>query len=118
MRYVLLALVVAVTACVDTAGNNESGGALKAGAFDVCTRFVEDRLISPGSAEFPDFFDYDDEVSVTRAGDEFTVISHVDSENAFGASLQSDFSCVVEHVASTEEGNDYRLVTLDVAEPF
>lgn len=74
---------------------------MRAVAFDVCKDFVKDRLKAPGSARFPDFFDDDDEVRVSSVGDRYTVRSHVDAENSFGALLQTDFTCVVE-----DDGDD------------
>jgi hypothetical protein len=80
-----------------------------AGAFDVCTQFVEDRLTSPGSAQFPDFFEDDGEVTVTitRAGN-YRITSQVDSENSFGALLRAYFDCTVRPLG----GGEWQLVDL------
>jgi hypothetical protein len=92
-----------------------TGDDLKYGAFDVCTQFVKERLRSPGSAEFPNEFEDDGEVVFTNDpadADVWTVTSHVDSQNGFGALLQSDFVCQVRHV----DGTQWRLVDLNIAE--
>lgn len=66
----------------------------RAAAFDVCTKFVRERLKAPGSAEWRD--PYGDQVRYN--GDDegpITVTASVDSENGFGALLRSDYECTV-----------------------
>ncbi|HMG42150.1 MAG TPA: hypothetical protein VK611_12510 [Acidimicrobiales bacterium] len=103
---------ILLSACSSTADEEPTADDIKYGAFDVCTQFVKDRLLSPGSAEFPNEFEDDGEVIITSVADEYTVVSHVDSENGFGALLQTPFSCKVRHV----EGTRYRLVDLQLDE--
>lgn len=100
-----LVLVVAVIGgCValSLAGDDDGGGssieAQEADAYRVCKDFVRDRLRSPGSAEFPDYFDHDAEVIVVSTGNGFRITSHVDSENGFGALLQTPWVCEVADV--------------------
>jgi hypothetical protein len=65
-------------------------------AFDMCKQFVKNRLKSPSTAKFRNFFQNDGEVIVTGFGNgPYTVTSSVDSENGFGASLRSTFQCTV-----------------------
>lgn len=80
-------------------------------AYNVCKQFVERQLTSPGSAEYPDFFDNDDEVRITLLADNnYRVNSQVDSDNAFGASLRSFFECTVDY-----QGDDqWQLVDLQM----
>lgn len=81
------------------------------GAFDVCQQFVERRLTSPASAEYPDYFEDDGEVTVWRlANGDYRVYSQVDSENGFGASLRSFFVCTVDYTG----GGNYQLVDLEI----
>lgn len=81
------------------------------GAFDVCKQFVEQRLTSPGSAEYPDYFDDDPEVVVWQlANGDYRVYSQVDSENGFGASLRSHFVCTVDYTG----GGNYQLASLEL----
>lgn len=71
-----------------------------------CAEFTRDRLRSPGSADFPE---YDDRgVTITRSGARWTVRSFVDSDNALGASVRTNFTCVVR-----DTGDDWRLEDWD-----
>ncbi|UIU47042.1 hypothetical protein [Microcystis phage MinS1] len=68
----------------------------------MCEDFVDDRLRSPSSAEFPD--------PVTRkSGTQTWVVEGaVDSENGFGAMIRSTYTCEVRYA-----GDDvWRLVDL------
>lgn len=56
----------------------------------MCQQFVTDRLKAPGTADFP----WGDR-TVTRSGKTFTVVSYVDSQNAFGAKLRTHYTCKV-----------------------
>lgn len=95
-------------------GGNDDGSDdpenLEFGSFDVCTQFVKERLRAPATAEFPNEFEDDGEVTITHVGETYTVISHVDSENGFGALLTTPFTCVVRHVS----GDNWRLVDLNM----
>lgn len=117
----LLLLAVAVVLAIVSGLSGDGGGSdgaddapsadeLDAGAFDVCTQFVKDRLKSPSTAKFRNFYEDDGEVVVTHAADTYTVSSTVDSENGFGAMLRSTFRCEVRHVS----GTSWRLVDLQI----
>jgi hypothetical protein len=59
----------------------------------LCEAAVKDRLKSPASAAFP--FGLAAQAKVT--GDRtYQIVSHVDSQNGFGAMLRSRFICTVE----------------------
>lgn len=80
----------------------------EASAYDACKEFVEARLKAPSTAEFPDYWDQDDEVRVAGVGEDmFTIQSHVDAENGFGAQIQTQFVCEVR-----DRGDRWRLVDL------
>lgn len=65
-------------------------------AFEMCKDFVRERLRSPGSAVFRNYYEDDGEVLVIGSGKgPYTISSSVDSENGFGALLRTDFSCTV-----------------------
>lgn len=108
----LMVVVLAVGYVVGLfTGDDEAEGDREFGAFDTCTEFVRDRLRSPTSAEFRNYFEDDGEVSVIGTGEgPYVVRSSVDSQNAFGASLRSEFTCTVRHVG---DGN-WRLVNLSL----
>jgi hypothetical protein len=57
-----------------------------------CERQVRERLKSPSSADFP-FLDY---VATHQGNDKYIVKSYVDAQNSFGATLRSDWVCVVQ----------------------
>lgn len=109
----VLALAYGCGALLTSGDDNGSGRDREVSeltAFNVCKDFVRDRLKSPGSATFRNYFEDDGEVRVTRSGNTFTVRSSVDAENSFGASLRSNFECVVRNTT----GDTYRLVSLDI----
>lgn len=96
----------------DDDGGGSSGDDLEYAAFDVCTQFVKDRLRSPGTASFRNYFEDDGEVTVAGGPSVFTVRSSVDSENGFGATIRSNFTCEVRHTT----GTSFRLVDLQISE--
>lgn len=54
-------------------------------------RFVEKKLKVPSSADFDALF----KSKITRNGKEYTVISHVESQNSFGAKVRSRYIAVI-----------------------
>ena len=78
----------------------------KGSAAVACQEFVTRRLKSPGSADFPWNFG-----EVTSTGDTFTVRSHVDSQNSYGALLRTNYVCTVE-----DRGESWFLVEMDLSE--
>jgi hypothetical protein len=105
---VALAVALAVAGCASVDSDPEEDA--RYGAFTVCTKFVEDRLKSPGSASFRNYFEDDGEVVVAKTGDSYSVLSTVDSENSFGANIRTSFLCVVEPTG----GDNWRLVSLEL----
>ena len=104
-------LLVPIAFLVNTGKDEPDAEDLRYGAFDVCTQFVKDRLRAPATAEFPNQFEDDGEVTITHTGETYTVVSQVDSENGFGALLTTPFNCVVRHTS----GDNWRLVDLNMA---
>lgn len=103
----LVAIVLVGVACSDTSESEDMNYA----AFDICTKFVKDRLKAPSSAKFRNFFEDDGEVTVTGSGDgPFVVRSTVDSENSFGAQIRGDFVCTVRNTGDS----NWRLVDLQL----
>lgn len=73
----------------------------------ICENAVKSRLKSPGSADFP----FGHGTAVTSSGPgAYTLASHVDSQNGFGAMLRTHFVCSVS--GSGTEFSGYRLVNL------
>ena len=93
---VMGAFVLLVGGCtLAVTGNDESDaggdGRDEIGAGVMCEQFIEDRLLSPSSADFQNSAEY----RITGTGDQYTVSGFVDAENAFGASLRSEWTCTV-----------------------
>lgn len=110
---VALIIVAGMCGAADDGDEPDATEDLEFGAFDVCTQFVKDRLKSPGSAEFRNYFEDDGEVIVTGSGNgPYTVMSSVDSQNGFGAMIRTDFVCEVTNTG----GENWRLVNLVVDE--
>lgn len=92
MRKITVALASLTAAPLLLAGCG--GGGDEDGAIAYCHQFVEDRLKSPDSADFPSFPDHD----VTETGTmQWRVSSYVDAENSFGASLRTDWTCEISY---------------------
>lgn len=111
----VLAFVVIVAVVGSMGGDDDtnSSDTMRLSAFDVCKDFVKDRLRSPGSAKFRNFFEDDGEVIVTGAGKgPYTVRSTVDSENGFGALIRTDFTCSVTNTS----GDRWRLNSVSTDE--
>ncbi|MBA2952162.1 hypothetical protein GON03_19280 [Nocardioides sp. MAH-18] len=97
MKLATIALtpVLAVLAVGCSSGGEDDGGG-EYGAKDVCQQFVEDRLKSPGTADFSS------EVASENSDGSWTVRGDVDSENGFGALLRNSYECTVRYQPSTE----------------
>jgi hypothetical protein len=98
----MLLTVLALYGCAQLVGG---GGPDRVEAFTVCQQFVEQRLKSPASADFPP----PSEATISNSGDTWTIDGYVDAANSFGASLRSNFTCVVEHTG----GDQWALVSLE-----
>jgi ribosomal protein L37E len=79
----------------DSSSSSSSGSTNKFLSYTYAEDFVKKKLKSPGSAEFPGTFEKADHI--TELGyNKYKIISWVDSQNGFGASLRTRFSCVIE----------------------
>lgn len=77
------------------------------GAFDVSHRFVEKRLLSPGSAQWADYSK--DAVYFDRSMSRWKVTSWVDSQNSFGALMRTHYTCTLHHTG----GGNWKLDHLE-----
>lgn len=75
-------------------------------AWTVCQQFVERRLKSPASAKWAAGFN---DFTTHLGNGRYQAKAWVDSQNAFGAMLRTNFECTVAHV----KGDDWRLETLN-----
>ena len=105
-RVVLVAIaVIALLAVGPLAGQAWAKGS-KAGAWDVCSQFLIDRLKAPATADIAEYGDPD--TSVSKSGKTYTVVAFVDAENSFGANIRTDYICTVRYTS----GRSYRLLDL------
>lgn len=108
---ILLLCITPFTMACEVPDDGGGGGGTSASdqehtAFEMCKKFVKDRLKAPESATFRNFFQDDGEVSVTGSGNgPYVVTSSVDSENSFGAKLRANFRCTVTNTS----GNNWHL---------
>ncbi len=93
----IIGVSVAYTALVMRNGNpwkSGNSGDDRLMAWVMCQQFIEARLISPSSAEFPVM---DTEATIERVADSghqpwpYRVRSYVDSQNGFGAMIRKGF---------------------------
>lgn len=73
-------------------------------------RFVEKKLVSPGTAKFPSWWnDHDKDVQVIDWGDgRFHVMGWVDSQNSFGGLIRTKYLCELH----TDDGETWTLDSL------
>lgn len=65
----------------------------------VAQRFVRNQLKSPSTAEFPACHT----MTISRAGNTWTVASYVDAQNSFGAMLRNRFLAEIEYQPSDNQ---------------
>ncbi len=63
-------------------------------AWVMCQQFVEDRLRSPKSADYPGGYD---RYTTDLGGGRYRVKAYVDAKNAFGVELRTKFECTVKY---------------------
>jgi len=82
-------------------------------AYTAAKAFVEQRLKSPSTAEFP--WMSQSGVTVLPAGEcGFRVLGYVDAQNAFGATMRARYVADIEHVP----GGNWAPVNIEILEPF
>jgi hypothetical protein len=74
--------------------------AFRRDAFEVCKRIVKSNLKSPSTAKFRNVNEDDGEVLITNytEPDQWDVNSTVDSENSFGGTVRTRFSCSLNYI--------------------
>ena len=91
-----LALTMTLTACGTSSDPNDEdhiNGMDRAMAFVLCKKNVEKKLQSPDSAKWQNITSATIEKS--DDGNQWGVRTHVDSDNAMGASLRTEVACTV-----------------------
>jgi hypothetical protein len=102
----LSALIIVTLLLVGPGASEAWAKGSKAGAWQVCTQFVKDRLKAPATSDFAEY--RDEGTSVTKTGKTYTVLGYVDAENSFGANIRTDYTCKVRY----KSGRTYTLVDL------
>jgi hypothetical protein len=85
-------------------GNRSTSGADPISAFVMCKQFVTDRLKSPTTAVFPTYSLDGTRVDQLSAK-QFRAVAFVDSQNGFGATIRTQYSCTVTNTG----GNNWKL---------
>ena len=93
---ILIAFIIFLVIYGSIGDDSENGTAGwkedKIAAYVMAKQFVEDRLVSPGSADFSSY----SEANVIVLGErEYRVAGYVDSQNKFGAMLRSNYICTL-----------------------
>jgi hypothetical protein len=102
-----MALCLFLAACASPSSSS-SGSGDSATAYAASQIFVQERLKSPATADFPRM----SEIKITSHGNgRYSVVAWVFSENSFGAMLRTDY--VAEVDVSTD---DWKLISLDFLE--
>lgn len=101
MRNIMIlgASLISLAACEKTNHCDDPDGAMP---YIMSQTFVERRLRSPSTADFPSFHDSQVRSNQTsRTGNEcvFAVDGYVDAQNGFGATVRSRFFAEIQHDA-------------------
>jgi hypothetical protein len=103
-----LAAATPAAACGSGDGGGESSKSINGwngpAARDACHDKIKDRLKSPSTAEFEGLFD----AGIEQGSTAWTITGHVDSQNGFGATVRSEYTCTV-----TPENEDRAMVSID-----
>ena len=106
----LLLLLVAVGISALFGGSDEGGSSDPSDLEIVmaCQRFVEQRLVSPGTAEF----ERASQVRISsQPGNRWIARSYVDSQNRMGATIRSNWTCDIR-----SDGGQWHLNDLQITE--
>jgi hypothetical protein len=72
-----------------------------------CQRYVLDRLVIPGTAEFAG----PSGIILTHKGNQLTIVSYVNTKNSKGDKKRSDFVCIIEYLGDRQ----WKLVNLELS---
>ena len=107
IRTFAIAAALAACACADTSPEAKARQALDNASVMttlLCEEAMEAQLKSPATADYP--FGHSTAVEALDAS-RYRLASYVDSENAFGATVRTNFACIVE--GSGEERAGYKV---------
>jgi hypothetical protein len=86
-------LVIGISTCGESGTKTEKIDCDE--AYIVAQAFMEQNLISPGSADFATW----PTACAQQPDSSFVIISYVDSQNMFGALIRTHFRCQVRHLS-------------------
>jgi hypothetical protein len=78
-------------------------------ALRMAQKLVKKQLVAPGTAEFPGLFESANHVRQVGKG-RFQIHSWVDAQNGFGASIRTNYSCVM----VTPDGETWQMESLQM----
>ena len=119
--FVLLAVIlILIVVGLFNLGSDSAGSSSKHGAWAYMQQFVEKKLKSPKTAEFPS---HGSQYVTEFGGDRYRVRAFVDSQNSFGATVRTEFEGVIKAV---DEGweleelsiSDLISSSLQISRPF
>jgi len=84
----------------------------KCGAYHMMEDFVEGRLKSPSTAEFPGIFDGKLDHVTSLGNHTYRIVSYVDAQNGFGAQIRTRFVGEIEQIGDYQ----WRLISLNLLE--
>lgn len=99
----LCSVVIVIVFLVLALGSSDSGSRRTRpehdtlGAWVMCQQFIEERLRSPKSADYPAGYD---RYTTDLGGGRYRVKAYVDAQNAFGVEIRTPFECTVKYAGN------------------
>lgn len=91
---VLLVILYIIGSNGDDSSSSSSTSTNKFLAYNYAENFVEKKLKSPSTAEYPGVSEKDRHIT-DLGGGKYKIDSWVDSQNGFGATIRTNFSCTI-----------------------
>jgi len=91
---VLIVIFYIIGSNGDDSSSNSSTSTNKFLAYNYAEDFVEKKLKSPSTAEFPGISEKDGHIT-DLGGGKYKIDSWVDSQNGFGATMRTKFTCTI-----------------------
>lgn len=100
--YLFLIIIIAVIAVItfisnlkeDDSSSSSSSSTNKFMAYSCAEDFVEKQLKSPSTAKYPKVMEKDNHIT-ELGNNRYKINSWVDSQNSFGATIRTRFSCII-----------------------
>lgn len=108
MKKLTVAVAIAglfISGCSTPSPKDEVAGWTETEARSLCHKQVANRLKSPSTADFEGLTEF----AAERTADSWKVSGHVDSQNSFGATIRTQYTCNVRPTSESEA-----MVTVDL----